>query len=130
MAKLLKETMSVDTVLNVAKACASLVTGVANADTNKDGKYSVGEISIALLQNIGGISTIATQSKEAYNSFKLLKISERRLVISAFAEAFDLPDDDAETKIESVLEEANEITSAVVRLVNKFKKRQETGEVA
>lgn len=119
-----KATMPGHEILEVAVGCANLVTALANSDTNEDGKASTQEIALAILSQVGGISTIVTKSKAAYLAFKMSTTEQRREVISAFAEAFDLSNDDAEIKIETVLTEANEIISSVIRLVNKFKKNQ------
>lgn len=119
-----KATMPGQEILDVAVGCANLVTALANSDTNADGKASTQEIALAILSQVGGISTIVTKSKAAYLAFKMSTTVQRREVIAAFAESFDLTNDDAEIKIETVLTEANEIISAVVRLVNKFKKSQ------
>lgn len=123
-----KPELTTGEVFEVTKAAAQLVSVVANSDSNKDGRFSVQEVSFALLTQIGQVSTIVTKSRAAFESFRSLTVAQRREVISLFAENFDIPDDKAEEQIEVVLSEANEIVSSLAKLIKKFRKENPVQE--
>lgn len=121
-ALLQKPTMNTTEVFEVTKAAAQLVSVIANSDSNQDGKFSVQEVSFALLTQVGQVSVIVTKSRKAFESFRSFSVAERREVVALFAANFDLPNDRAEEQIEVVLSEAHEIVTSLTNLIKKFKK--------
>jgi len=121
--KQITPTLSPSQVANVAIAAAKAFNAFTRTDLNEDGKTTAGEVLTVLLGNLAPLLELVTNAKAAFQSFRAFRAADRRLVVAAFADEFDLENDLAEEKIETVLIEGSEIVTSFLKIISAFKKR-------
>lgn len=113
--------LGIDNAALLASDLGSIITGLVNIDTNKDGKISAIEtFGFLQLATVKVLSRYRTLS-EAMAELKDTDSTERKALIAELAKTFDLENDEAELLIEDWLYWVEEGGTLVGRTINLLK---------
>ena len=101
-----------------------LITAIVKTDSNTDGKVTFLEV----LWSLGNLTwkhrNMGISFKKLYFSWKAATREERKAVIDAFAEHFDLANDSVETFIEVIIEDIVSLISSTDNLIKVVKENK------
>jgi hypothetical protein len=117
-----KGNLGIDNAIPFAQDIGSIITGLVNIDTNKDGHISgmevFGFLQLATVKVIGRFNTF----NEALAEIKDTDSDERNALIAEFSKTFDLTNDDAELLIEEWIgwiEDGGTLVGRTIQLLKK-----------
>jgi hypothetical protein len=99
---------------SLVTAFGELITAAAKLDSDKDGKIELTEIFSFVQTLVMKVAAVYGSFPEAMKQFKDVKSAERKELIVAFADSFNLENNDAEEVIEEWLFVIDDIADAVV----------------
>ena len=99
---------------SLVTAFGELITAAAKLDSDKDGKIELTEIFSFIQTLVMKVAAVYGSFQEAIKQFKDVKSAERKELIVAFADSFNLENKAAEELIEEWLFVIDDIADAVV----------------
>ena len=99
---------------SLVTAFGELITAAAKLDSDKDGKIELTEIFSFVQTLVMKVAAVYGSFPYAIKQFKDVKSAERKELIAAFADSFNLENNDAEEVIEEWLFVIDDIADAVV----------------
>lgn len=104
------------------KVLAQLISSVSSADANQDGKIDAAETFSIVQVFVMKLISVYGSLSGALAELKDLDAQERKELITAFNEAFDLTDDVVEELIEEWLVTIDQVATLGAKTLEHFKK--------
>lgn len=113
--------LGIENLKPTIKVLAQLISSISSADSNQDGKIDAAEMFGIVQVFVMKLITIYGSLSEAMTELKDLDSQERKELIAAFNEAFDLKNDVVEELIEEWLVVIDQVSTLGVKTLNHFK---------
>jgi hypothetical protein len=105
--------MNKNDTLVFTKAVAELVSGIVDADKNKDGKYSISEIWKVVSLFVSRVNTINKTYKVLIRDIRKADSFERQTIANEFKKYFNLSDKDVECIVEMWIQTLVNISDSI-----------------